>query len=136
MAGTWAPLANQPTFKASTMLLLTDGTVMCHDEGPAFVGSNHWWQLTADQNGSYVKGTWSKLADGPNSPLFFASAVLGDGRVFVAGGEYNGMSATADLLAAEIFDPVANAWTVLPTPAGWTHIGDASSCVLPAGTVL
>jgi hypothetical protein len=29
--GTWHPLANQPTFNAETMLLLTDGTVMCHE---------------------------------------------------------------------------------------------------------
>ncbi len=29
MPGNWQPLANQPPFAASTMLLLTDGTVMC-----------------------------------------------------------------------------------------------------------
>ena len=28
MPGSWQPLANQPAFNASTMLLLTDGTVM------------------------------------------------------------------------------------------------------------
>ena len=28
MSGTWKPLKNQPIFNASTMLLLTDGTVM------------------------------------------------------------------------------------------------------------
>ena len=31
--GTWTALTNQPTFNASTMLLLTDGTVMCQAEG-------------------------------------------------------------------------------------------------------
>jgi hypothetical protein len=27
----WKPLQNQPNFNADTMLLLTDGTVMCHE---------------------------------------------------------------------------------------------------------
>ena len=37
-----------------------------------------------------------------------------DGRVFVAGGEYNGSSNPAELLAAEIYDPVSNTFS----PAG------------------
>jgi Kelch motif protein len=135
MAGTWQPLANQPGFDASTMLLLTDGTVMCHDEGAAATGTANWWKLVPDAFGDYRNGTWFQLASGPNSPLFFASAVLKDGRVFVAGGEYNGTNATADLLAAEIYDPLTNLWTTLPTPPGWTQIGDASCCVLPDGRV-
>jgi hypothetical protein len=28
----WNALSNQPSFSADTMLLLTDGTVMCHQE--------------------------------------------------------------------------------------------------------
>jgi hypothetical protein len=82
-----------------------------------------------------VNGTWSALADGPNAPLYFASAVLRDGRVFVAGGEYNN-GAQVELLAAEIYNPVTNVWTVLGTPAGWTAIGDAASCVFPDGRVM
>ncbi len=74
--GTWTALQNQPGFNASTMLLLTDGTVMCHDEGPAFGGSPRWHKLTPNHHGSYIHGTWSALAHAPNSPLFFASAVL------------------------------------------------------------
>jgi hypothetical protein len=136
MAGSWTPLLNQPTFSASTMLLLMDGTVMCHDEGAAGAGTSNWWKLTPGPSGDYLAGTWSSLAPGPNSPLFFASAVLRDGRVFVAGGEYNGTSTTADLLAAELYDPWADSWTTLPTPLGWTKIGDAASCVLPDGRVL
>jgi hypothetical protein len=112
------------------MLLLTDGTVMCQNSG-----TSHWWKLKPDINGNYVNGTWSALADGPNAPLYFASAVLRDGRVFVAGGEYN-HGTTAELLAAEIYNPVTNAWTVLATPAGWTAIGDASSCAFPDGRVM
>ena len=129
MPGTWTPLTNQPTFGVGTMLLLTDGTVMCQNSG-----TPHWWKLTPDITGSYATGTWSALADGPNGPLYFASAVLRDGRVFVAGGEYNN-GESADLLAAEIYDPTTNKWTTLPTPAGWTNIGDASCCVFPDGRV-
>jgi hypothetical protein len=118
------------------MLLLTDGTVLCADEGAAAVGTGQWWKLTPDGVGNYVNGTWSRVADGPNSPLYFASAVLADGRVFVAGGEYNGSSATADLLAAELYDPLTDTWTSIGTPAGWTAIGDAACCVLPDGRVM
>ncbi|GAC1565525.1 MAG: hypothetical protein NVS3B17_22800 [Vulcanimicrobiaceae bacterium] len=130
MAGSWAPLNNQPTFNASTMLLLTDGTVLCQE-----ISTANWWKMTPDQTGDYVNGTWTSVASGPNAPLYYASAVLRDGRVFVAGGEYNG-GVFADLLAAELYDPVANTWTNLTTPVGWTAIGDAPSCVLPDGRIL
>jgi hypothetical protein len=143
MPGSWQPLVQQPQFNASTMLLLTDGTVMCFDEGLNSVGSPHVWNLVPDPFGNYVKGTWKPLPSLPVSPtvgqiapLYFASAVLKDGRVFRAGGEYNGSSATADLLSAEIFDPFARTWTVISTPPGWVHLGDAISCVFPDGRVL
>jgi hypothetical protein len=138
MPGTWLDLVNPPTFNAGTMLLLTDGTVLCHDEpnGGGVSGSNRWWKLTPDSAGRYRTGSWTQLTDGPNSPLYFACSVLRDGRVFVAGGEYNGGAAQAELLAAEIYDPVANNWTPIGTPAGWTNIGDAPSVVLADGRVL
>src|SRR5262249_19694033 len=56
LPGWWVKLTNDPGFKASTMLLLTDGTVMCQQEG----GLN-WKKLTPDSNGSYINGTWSDL---------------------------------------------------------------------------
>src|SRR5215467_9938636 len=116
MTGTWQPLQNQPNFTADTMLLLTDGTVMCHE-----YSTNRWHRLTPDATGNYVNGTWSTLQSmkdnnaipasegGPTfAPLYFASAVLRDGTVFVAGGEYN--SGIADLVATEIYDPVSDSW--------------------------
>ncbi len=133
MAGTWQTLINQPTFGAGTMLLLTDGSVLCHDESNN--GTNHWYALSPDSTGDYRNGTWRQLADGPNSPLYFACSVLADGRVFVAGGEYNN-GAQVELLAAEIYDPLADSWTTIPTPTGWTEIGDAPSVLLPDGRVL
>src|SRR3979490_53523 len=85
MAGTWQPLVNPPPFSASTMLLQTDGSVMCH-----VYFSRDWWKLTPDASGSYVKGSWTKLASMAHSRLYYASAVLNGGRGFVAGGEYSG----------------------------------------------
>jgi hypothetical protein len=123
------------------MLRLTDGRVMCHAYNTAA-----WYALAPDTASDYANGTWTQLASMPpnvpagqhgplNAPLYFVSAVLKDGRVLVAGGEWNA-GKEADILAAEIYDPVANTWSSLPTPEGWTNIGDAPSCVLPDGRVL
>ncbi|HXP49259.1 MAG TPA: kelch repeat-containing protein [Bacteroidia bacterium] len=68
-----------------------------------------------------------------SAPLYFASAVLGDGTVFVAGGEDNTNVTMVEILATEIYDPVSNSWTIVNPPKGWTQIGDAVSCVLPDG---
>jgi hypothetical protein len=128
MAGFWQALTNQPPFNASTALLLTDGSVMCQSSG-----TNKWWKLKPDAFGNYVNGTWSTLADSPNGPLYYASAVLRDGRVIVAGGEYEQTQGQVWLNAAEIYDPVANTWTNVSPPPGFTQIGDAASCLLPDG---
>ena len=135
--GTWKAINAAPSFYASTMLLLTDGTVLCHDAGSTESGTPNWWRLTPSPQGDYVAGTWSQVAPAPNAGHYFASAVLADGRVFVAGGEYNGVAnPPAELCAAEIYDPVADTWHQLPTPDGWTAIGDAPCCMLPDGRVL
>ncbi|HEX6539707.1 MAG TPA: kelch repeat-containing protein [Candidatus Dormibacteraeota bacterium] len=125
----WTALSTQPTFAVGTMLLLTDGTVMCQE-----AGGKNWWRLSPDSTGDYITGSLAPLAPMHHSRLYFASAVLADGRVFVAGGEYS--DAGGDLDAAELYDPVLNAWKDLPTPAGWTNIGDAPCCVLPDGKLL
>jgi hypothetical protein len=129
MPGTWQPLAHPPTFNASTMLLLTDGAVMCQESG-----GNRWWRLSPDQTGGYINGTWTSLAPMHQTRLYYASAVLADGRVFVAGGEYS--DAGSETNTAEIYDPTLDTWTVIAAPAGWSHIGDGICCVLPDGRVL
>ena len=58
-----------------------------------------------------------------------------DGRVFVAGGEYNNGD-HVNLLAPEVYDPLSNSWSTISTPSGWSNIGDAPCCVLPDGRVL
>lgn len=54
-------------------------------------GSRRRWKPTPDQNGSYVNGSWGRLADSQVGRKFFASGVLVDGRVLVCGGEYSEM---------------------------------------------
>jgi hypothetical protein len=131
MSGKWNSLRTQPPFDPSTMLLLTDGPVICNA-----ANSTNWWRLSPDTTGGYLNGTWSQLASMKNARLYYASAVLADGRVFVAGGEYAGSYVEAELAAAEIYDPLLDQWSDLPIPPGWTRIGDAPCCVLTDGRVL
>jgi hypothetical protein len=128
----WTKLTTQPNFNTDTALLLTDGTVMMHQ-----YNGTQWWRLTPDITGSYVNGTWSALASMQTGyqPLYFASAVLPDGRVLVEGGEYNNLSGVETNKGA-IYDPVANAWTVVNPPTGWSTIGDSPAIVLPDGTFM
>ena len=136
--GKWQKLANQPAFNTDTALLLTDGRLMVHDYGDPGnngQGANNWWALTPDINGSYQKGTWSQLGSMSSDygPLYFASAVLSDGRVLVEGGEYNFLVG-AETNKGAIYDPITNAWTTVNPPAGWTSIGDSPCVVLDDGT--
>jgi len=127
------------------MLLLPDGTVLAADnDGIGNIGYK-WYKLTPDNHGSYLQGTWSNLASMHYTRLFYSSAVLRDGRVFVAGGEYG--TGTTN---AEVYDPQLNVWTIVPVPfglistnnvlgsAGGNQSGfvDSSCFTLPDGRVL
>ncbi|HSY13442.1 MAG TPA: hypothetical protein VK976_14725 [Verrucomicrobiae bacterium] len=129
-AQSWQPLTHQPSFTAGQALLLTDGTVMVHREDPND-GYSEWYKLTPDINGSYVNGTWSQIASLSSNygPLFFASAVLADGKVIIEGGEQN-FSQYVWTTQGAFYDPVANTWTNVNPPSGWSTIGDASGIVL------
>lgn len=127
MPGTWTTLANSPPATVCTTFLLTDGTVLAQG-----VSTNKWYKLTPDSTGNYQQGTWATMANSANAPLYYGSGILRDGRLIIAGGEYNN-GQIIWLKAAEIYNPVANTWTSLPTPAGWFQIGDAPACVLPDG---
>jgi len=132
LAQSWQHLANQPPFAASLPVLMMDGTVLVHD-----IESPNWWKFTPDINGDYIQGTWSQMASLPDgyTPLYYASAVLPDGRFVVQGGEYNGGPPVWTNKGA-IYDPIANTWTSLAPPSGWSNIGDAQCTVLPDGTLV
>ena len=122
--GTWTALAHAPPAGLDNALLLSDGTVICGN------GNQNWYQLTPDSHGSYVNGTWGQIAATTYGRLFYSCDVLPNGNVYVAGGEYgNGRN------YAELYNPLANTWTVIPQPSGAGY-GDACSKILPGGNVL
>ncbi len=116
------------------MVLLTDGSVLCRGDDSTAAGGRQWLRLTPSSTGTYVDGVWSVAAQSRNSRRYYASAVLANGAVLVAGGEES--DGGADLNAAELYDPKTDTWKTLPTPSGWTAIGDAPCCVLADGRVL
>ena len=128
MSVSWNVLSNPPGFAASTMLLLTDGRVICQEDNTA-----DWFALTPDAHGSYADGTWSAIAATSIWRRYYASAVLASGKVLVAGGEDAPVS---DTNVCEIYDPVQDAWTPVPPPPGWANIGDAPCAVLRDGRLL
>lgn len=122
----WQSLTNPRNFYSCDVSLLTDGTLVDH-------GS----RFTSDINGSYVNGTWSANASLPSgySPGSMARAVLPDGRLIYEGGEVNNGVLDFTNLGA-IYDPVANSWTPVAPPSGWSTIGGAPSVVLANGTFM
>src|SRR5258706_10453153 len=136
--GNWQRVTSSggPPNSASTALLLTDGTVMVHQGC-----TPNWYKLTPDAFGNYLTGTWSQIASMQPTygTLYYASAVLADGRVVVIGGEFN---FCGDVITPQgaIYDPKADNWAVLdvppfmPDPIG--GIGDSQSAVLPNGKLL
>jgi hypothetical protein len=130
----WVPLVNQPdaSLALSAPLLLTDGSVILHQ----YCGRN-WYKLSPDSFGSYVNGSWKRIASLPEgyAPLYFGSAVLADGRVVIEGGEYNACQAVWTNKGA-IYDPKKNTWTSIAHPPHWSTIGDAQAVILPNGTYM
>jgi hypothetical protein len=132
--GSWTNLVNNAPGPIELMLLLPDGTIMAQQAG----ASSSWYRLTPDTRGSYINGNWSTLAPSIYSHQYYASAVLQDGRIFVAGGEY-GTGGNK----AEIYDPQKNTWTEIPVPAGLIcttcsgpGFSDADCIILPNGNLL
>jgi hypothetical protein len=156
VGGTWisAPAVSAAVGLCNP-LLLRDGSVIAHN-----CAAGDWWKLTPDFTGNYANGTWTQTASLPSGygPLYNSSAVLGDGKLIVQGGEYN--SACHDgsgnlyevwTSLGAIYDPAANIWTAVSPPtsgAQWVNtdacgtqqanggVGDAQSIVLPNGTFM
>ncbi|MBL0012210.1 MAG: hypothetical protein IPP30_00130 [Flavobacterium sp.] len=76
--GVWTKVtATAPHANHGVMLLLSDGTVMCHtNSGGADGHGNLWDKLTPDATGSYINGTWTTTAPMIDTRLFFSSQVL------------------------------------------------------------
>jgi hypothetical protein len=123
------------------MLLMTDGTVVANESD-----SPNWHQLTPNASGSYTSGKWTSIPpmppnstipaaqNGPNyGPLFYGSAVLGDGTLLVAGGEYNA-GLRVDMAAAPIRSGDFRV-DQSHDSSGWTKV-DVPLCILADGPTL
>jgi len=134
-AGTWTKLAHNAPAGVNGMLLLSDGTVMAARNNGGTIGKD-WYRLTPDSSGSYVNGTWSTLAPMHDTRLYYATQMLKDGRVFVAGGEYGTGGPHS-----EVYDPLTDSWTQTDPPAAiWNtatdNFIDSMADILPDGKVL
>lgn len=143
-AGTWSALAHRTPVPSGSangnptlMLLLSDGTVMVENDPTGGGTGTNWFRLTPDIHGSYANGTWTILTPSTYGRGGCASDVMTNGRVFFAGGEYGTGSNTV-----EVFDPVSNAWTIVPVPISLLNtnttqeFSDAISVVVANGDVL
>lgn len=129
--GSWTMVRDSaPDINTGVMLLLSDGSVICKASN-AFGYGNLWNKLTPDSTGSYANGKWSTIAPMIDDRLYFSSQVLRSGKVYVAGGEYG-----SGVNKAEIYDPIADTWTSIPTPDPGDSIADANSQLLPDGRVM
>ena len=82
MPVSWTLLKNLPGTCASAMWLMQDGSVLAN-----LYGEKQLVALRPDQKGSYANGKWSPAGSFHLEKLFFASAVLSDGRLVACGGE-------------------------------------------------
>jgi len=118
-------MATAPPTGVNSSILLSDGTVLTYD------GSGNCNRLTPDIHGNYRNGTWTRLTTMNDDRMFFASVLLTNGNVFVAGGEYG-----AGHDHAELYDPLNNIWSRIPDPVPGVGFSDAISKILPNGNVL
>jgi hypothetical protein len=111
------------SFNPGHMLLLPDGRVMVQDDG-----NTDWQFLSPDGSGHYGDGAWATCPSMHYQREFYSSDVLKNGKVFIAGGEYNnqGLFGEPDGATAEIFDPQANGGA-----GGWTLINPPTSLLDP-----
>ena len=124
-AAGWSAVTAAP-INVSTMMLLSDGTVMCQNNG-----GTGWRRLVPDSSGNYSSGRWTNDINSMTySRTYFASDMLQNGKVFVAGGELGSGSSYV-----EIYNPVANSWADYG-PAYFGGMADADSVVLNDGQVL
>jgi len=125
--GTWTPMIATPPIQPGSLALLTDGSVIMSD---AVQGSPLWYRLKPDGHGSYANGTWQPIASSHVARVAMPSAVLKDGRYLVAGGE---IVSGSDYSTVEIYDPIADTWTMGPDMPAPNLIDDTPATILPDG---
>ena len=118
-------MSSAPPIGVNHAMVLSDGTILTDN------GNGDCCRLTPDIHGGYIHGTWTRAASMHDSRLFFASQVLTNGNVFVAGGEYG-----TGRRHAELYDSLNNVWTKIPDPSPGPAFSDAISEILPNGNVL
>jgi hypothetical protein len=134
--GTWvAAPVNPSTGGAATFLwLLPDGSILSN--GSAL---NTWVKLVPNAQGSYANGTWQTLASSPYGMGAAQEHILPDGRFYQAGGEYiyqfPSGSSTSDHDAVQLYDPVANTWT-LGQQGLYGNLYDTGSATLANGSIV
>ena len=136
-AGYFARIRRQPPVGIIMAWLLTDGSVLAQ----SYANWSNWYRYVPDAKGNYSDGTWNQVASlqsgyGPDA---FAADVLADGRLAIAGGEYNSPGNGYQLQLTNqgsVYNPVKNTWTPLGHPTRWKYIGDSPSSVLPNGDML
>jgi hypothetical protein len=134
--GTWqAVAASLPNSDSvTTMLLLPNGDVMVQGGGGfGNASAENWYELKPDASGDYANGSWSKLETSNVGRLFYGSAVLPDGRVFIVGGEV--ATDKNETNSAEIYDPSTGHWKVAASYPE-SNFGDGPVEVLFDGKVL
>jgi hypothetical protein len=145
--GQWVQVVNMPPTSVTDMHLLSDGTVMARSvlkkDDPY---ANIWYRLTPDGNGHYVQGTWAVISQSICPHAEFASQMLRDGRLFVAGGEYGagdlGLPPNSKCSPvtgaesggrsdAEIYDPVQDQWQNVQPALCSYPLTQPSACMSP-----
>ena len=140
MAGSWTNVVQVSPggVGIDRALLLSDGTVMAVQSACGTECSSNWFKLTPDTNGRYVTGSWTPLHPMHYSRTYYASAVLTDGRVFVAGAEYGTPFLPEN--EGEIYNPLTDTWTETFAPTNLVDaqkgLGECESTLLPDGRLL
>lgn len=136
MPGTWQTVTNGPPYQIDLMLLLTDGTVLCHEPDSA-----RWARLAPDEHGEYVNPRWLPVDLMHHARQSFGACVLADGRVLVAFGTPDLSTGDRGLLGdttIEFFDPTAppgRQWRLRAAAPGWgaERISGTRVCALADG---
>ena len=81
--------------------------------------------------GSYANGKWSAMASMHHNRIYFSTQMLQNGKVYSAGGEWGSGGNSA-----ELYDPLADTWTLIPGIDSGNNLADANSQILPDGSVL